>query len=212
MKQSITKKQKEALQAVYESIKESGFPPTLADLREKLHVASNQSVLNFLSVLEERGYLQREKDQARGIKILNLGFKVLGKEKMVPLVGHSAAGSYVESFVDTFEKWVSLPSVIANEEVKKSKDDVFIIQVHGDSMVNVDIDDGDMLLVKESKEYKSGDIVIARTEDGTTVKRFIADGGKRYLKPENPAYQNIPIIPGEIQFQGKVILNLSKVK
>ena len=48
--------------------------------------------------------------------------------------------------------------------------------------------------------------------ESTTVKRFIAEGGKRYLKPENPAYENIVIIPGEVTFEGKIILNLSKVK
>lgn len=213
MKQeTITQKQKEALKAIYDSIKDSGFPPTLADLRLRLGVSSNQSVLNFLEVLEGKGFITREEGQARSIRILNLGFKALGKEKLVPMVGHSAAGSYVESFAMTFEKWIPLPKMIENDEVKKSEDDVFVIQVHGDSMVNAGIQDGDMLLIKKSKEYKSGDIVLARTDDGTTVKRFIADGGKRYLKPENPEYPNITIIPGEVQFQGKVILNMSKVK
>ena len=79
-------------------------------------------------------------------------------------------------------------------------------------MINAGINDGDTLLVKKSKEFKSGDIVVARNDDGTTVKRFISEGGKRYLKPENPAYKNISIIPGEIHFDGKVILNLSKAR
>ena len=102
--------------------------------------------------------------------------------------------------------------ILENEKITMSRDDVFIIQIQGDSMINAGIDDGDMLLIKKSGEFKSGDIVVAISDDGTTVKRFIADGGKRYLKPENPNYENIPIIPGEINFEGKVILNLSKVR
>ena len=124
----------------------------------------------------------------------------------------SAAGSCTESFADAFTAWMPLSDqIFQNEKISKAQDDVFVIQVYGDSMINAGIDDGNMLLIKKSKEFKSGDIVVARTENGTTVKKFIADGGKRYLKPENPNYENIPIIPGEITFDGKVILNLSKV-
>ena len=211
-KKSITPKQKYALKAIYESIEDSGFPPTLADLREKLGVSSNQSVLNFLEALEEQGYIKREKDLARGINILNAGLKILGKEKLIPVVGMSAAGSCLESFADAFTSWMPLStSLLKNEEVLKAQDDVFVIQISGDSMINAGIDDGDKLLIKQSKEYKSGDIVVAKTDDGVTVKRFIAEGGKRYLQPENPAYEKMVIIPGEVQFQGKVVLNMSKI-
>jgi repressor LexA len=211
MQQKITEKQKNALNAIYESIKETGFPPTLADLREKLKVASNQAILNFLETLEKKGFIKREEGQARSIKILPLGFKVLEKEILVPMVGVSAAGSYIESFTDTFTSWIPISNkFLQNEKIQKTQE-VFVIRVSGDSMINAGIDDGDMLLIKESKEYKSGDIVLARTDDGTTVKRFIAEGGKRYLQPENPAYEKMVIIPGEVEFQGKVILNLSKI-
>ncbi|MEK7553115.1 MAG: transcriptional repressor LexA [Patescibacteria group bacterium] len=211
MNSQITEKQKKVLDIIYNNIITEGFPPSLADLRESLNLASNQAVLNYLNSLEEKGYIQREEGQARGIKITPLGLKILEKKNLAPIVGFAAAGSYIESFTDVNFKWMELPSEIPNEKIKQS-DDVFVIQISGDSMVNANIDDGDMLLVKKSKEYISGDIVVARNENGTTVKRFIADGGKRYLKPENPAYENMPIIPGEVKFDGKVILNLSKVK
>ncbi len=213
MQQKITEKQKNALNAIYESIKETGFPPTLADLREKLKVASNQAVLNFLENLEKKGFIKREEGQARSIRILPLGFKVLEKDQLAPVAGTSMAGPCVESFADSFTAWMPLADKIFKEEkILKSQDQVYVVQIHGDSMINADIHDGDMLLIKNSKEYKSGDIVVARTDEGTTVKKFIADGGKRFLKPENPAYENIPIIPGEVFFDGKVILNLSKIK
>jgi len=207
----ITEKQKNALYVIYESIRLSGFPPTFADLREKLNVASNQAVLNFLESLEKKGFIKREDGQARSIKILPLGYKEIEKEPLIKIVGMSAAGSYTESFADAFTAWIPLSDqIFQNEKISKAQDDVFVIQVHGDSMINAGVDDGDMLLIKKSKEYKSGDIVVAQTGNGTTVKRFIADGGKRYLQPENPNYEKIIIIPEEVQFQGKVILNLSK--
>lgn len=209
----ITEKQKNVLNEIYESIKETGFPPTLADLKELLDLASNQAVLNYLKSLEKKGLIKREEGQARSIRILPLGFKEIDKSQLAPFVGVSAAGPYIDSFADAFTSWMPLSDkILQNEKINKAQDEVFIIQVSGDSMINIDIDDRDMLLVKKSKEFKSGDIVIARTDDGTTVKRFVVEGGKRYLQPENPAYEKMVIIPGEVKFEGKVILNLSKVK
>jgi len=208
----LTIKQKKVLELIYDSLNTSGFPPTLADLKEKLGVASNQSVLNFLNTLEKKEYIKRSEDrQARGIKILPFGYREIGKDPLIKMAGISAGGSYVESFADAFTFLPIAEKVLENEKINESKDEVFVIQVSGDSMINAGIEDGDMLLIKKSKEYKNNDIVIARTENGTTVKKFIADGGKRYLQPENPAYERMIIIPGEVQFQGKVILNLSKI-
>lgn len=207
----LTPKQKNVLELIYESLENFGFPPTLADLKDKLNVASNQSVINFLDILEKKEYIKREEGQARSIKILPIGYKEIGKDPLIKMAGISAGGSYIESFSDVFTFLPINEKVLENEKINKAKDDVYIIQVSGDSMINAGIDDGDNLLIKESKEYKSGDIVIAKTDAGTTVKRFIADGGKRYLQPENPAYEKMIIIPGEVQFQGKVILNLSKI-
>lgn len=207
----LTTKQKKVLELIYNSLETSGFPPTLADLKDKLGVASNQSVLNFLDTLEKKEYIKREDGQARGIKILPLGYKEIGKDPLIKMAGISAGGSYIESFANAFTSWIPLADKFLQNEYINKDDDVFIIQVNGDSMINAGIDNGDMLLIKKTREYKSGDIVIAQTDLGTTVKKFIAEGGKRYLKPENPNYENIPIIPGEVQFQGKVILNLSKI-
>ena len=179
-------------------------------MREKLKVSSNQSVIDLLEKLEQGGAVKRNEGSARSININPLGFKILGKQ-IFPVVGTSAAGAFMESFTDVDFKWMEIPSsMVPNEKIKQS-DEVFIIKVNGDSMINAGINNEDMLLVRKAKEFKSGDIVVARNSDGTTVKRFIVDGGKRYLKPENPSYQNISIIPDEIFFEGKVILNLSRI-
>lgn len=211
MKSYLTQKQKKVLEIVYDSIQSSGFPPTLADLKDELGVSSNQSVLNFLEILEKKECIKREEGQARGIKILPLGYKEIEREPLLRLAGYSAAGPYLESFVDTFTFLPIATKVLENEKINEAKEQVFIIQVIGDSMINAGIGDGDKLLIRESKEYKSGDIVLAQTDAGMTVKRFIADGGKRYLQPENPAYEKMIIIPGEVKFKGKFILNLSKI-
>ncbi len=207
----MTSKQKSVLELIYSSLETSGFPPTLADLREELGLASNQSVLNFLEALEKKECIKREEGQARSILILPLGYKEIGKDPLVKMAGYSAAGPYLESFLETFTFIPIETKVLENEKINRAKDSVFVIQVIGDSMINAGINDGDNLLIRESKEYKSGDIVLAETEEGATVKKFVAEGGKRYLEPQNPAYQRMIIIPGEVRFRGKIILNLSKI-
>lgn len=210
MSKNITKKQKKVLGFIYETIKSSGFPPTLAEIKDMLNVSSNQSVLNFLVSLEKKGCIKKEENRARGLKILPLGYKILEKRPLIPALGNSSAGPFVES-LEIFGEWMTLPSALEKEAIKQSQEDIFVIQVHGDSMVNANINDGDILLVKKTREFKSGDIVVARNNDGTTVKRFVAEAdGRAYLKPENPAYKNIPIFEDTV-FDGKVILNLSSI-
>lgn len=209
---NLTPKQRKVLEMIYQSIHSVGYPPSLADVKDLLGVSSNQSVLNFFDALENKGFITRKKGEARGITILPLGFKILGKDPLAQVVGESSAGSFLESYAESF-RWATLPgTVLRNEEIKQAQDEVFVIKVCGDSMINAAIDDGDLLLVKKTREFKSGDIVVARNDDGTTVKRFIAESdGRAYLKPENPAHKIIPIFENTM-FEGKIILNLSKVK
>lgn len=211
MIKNITPKQKRALDFIYKSFEEFGFPPSMAELREGLDVLYNQSVLNILKYLEDKCYIKRDKG-VRGIKILPLGYKILGKNQLVPFVGDSSAGPFIESLDNMVTKWTPLTNnVLANERIEQSQEEVFIIQVHGDSMINANVSDGDILLIKKTNEFRSGDIVVARSDDGTTVKRFVAESdGRAYLKPENPAYKNIPIFE-ETVFDGKVIANLSLI-
>lgn len=210
MKFEITKRQKELLKIIYDFIKNTGFPPSFEDMRANLKVSSNQSIIDLLEKLVKANALKRNEGSARGLTITPFGFKILNKQ-IFPLVGVSSAGPFVESFNDINFKWIEVPSnVIPDEKIKKAED-IFIVQVYGDSMINAGINNGDKLLVQKVKSFKNGDIVVAKNEDGTTVKRFMVDKNEIYLKPENPNYDIIKIIPEEILFEGKVILNLSNI-
>lgn len=197
----LTKRQKQVLKAIYSSLKDSGYPPTLADLRGKLNVSSNQAVLDFLRLLEEKGFIKKEEGTARGLKILKRGYKVLGLEPVIPYVGISAAGPYTQAFEDV--QWQSVGQV----EITKD----FLVKARGNSMIGADIHDGDIILMRETHEFKNGDIVLARNDDETTIKRFVHDNGKVYLKPENPKHKNIPIYP-DTRLLGKFIRVVSKTK
>jgi len=198
----LTNRQKEVLEAIYKSLKDSGYPPTLADLREKLNVVSNQAVLDLLKLLENKGFIKKEKGAARGLKILKKGFESLGIKPILPVLGITAAGPYTEAFENL--EWKSWAGT-------EKADNVSIVVVHGDSMIGAGYNDGDRVLVQEAKEFKNGDIVLARDNDGTTIKKLVHDNGKVYLKPENPKYKNIPFYP-DTRLVGKIIGKVQEEK
>ena len=192
--QIITKRQKQVLEAIYKSLKDSGYPPTLADLCEELDVSSNQAVLDFLKILEEKEFIKKEEGTARGLKILKKGLDVLKVNPIAPLVGITAAGPYTEAFENI--EWKTVGDVALMQDI--------LVKVKGDSMIGAGIEEGDIVAVRETKEFKNGDIVLARNDDETTIKRFIHNEGRVYLKPENPKYKNIPIYP-DTRLIGKVV-------
>lgn len=198
--QEITKKQKALLSIIYQYIKDTGYPPTFEEMKEKLKVVSNQSVIDFLKKLEEQKLIRRDKSSARGIAILPLGYEVLGNPSLVPFLGATSAGMPLE-VIEIPGEWQTISS-----DVAQLKDEVSLLKISGDSMINAGIDNGDIVLVKSQKEFISGDIVLAQIESNSTIKRFISDDKPPYvyLKPENPKYNIIPFTD-ETQLTGKII-------
>lgn len=196
----LTERQKELLGIIYKYIKDTGYPPSFEDMKENLNVVSNQSILDLLAKLEDQKLIKRNEAQARGIVILPLGYEILGEVPLIPFLGVSHAGSPITA-VEIQGEWQQL-----SPQVAKLEDDVFILRVSGDSMINAGIDDGDMVLVKAQKEFVSGDIVLARIGNESTVKRFMSEDKPPYLylKPENPNHEII-YFTEEVVLEGRVI-------
>lgn len=181
----ITKRQKEVLNIIYNHIKSFGFPPSFEELKEELGISSNQSLLDLFKNLEQKRFIERREGIARAIRILKRGFEILNKNPLVPVVGQAAAGQFIEVIEET-DNWEEL-----SNEVSRLSDELMIVKVSGDSMINAGINNGDLVLVKRSNNFKLGDIVLARSSDGITIKRIIIEKGKYYLKPENKNYKKI---------------------
>lgn len=198
MKNSLTKRQKELLSIIYQYIQETGYPPTFDDMKEKLEVVSNQSIIDLLEKLKIGGCIKRD-EGARSLVILPLGYEILGKPPLAPFVGAVSAGFPLETITVTGE-WRAV-----SPELKKM-DDVFLMQISGDSMINAGLNEGDVVLVKNAKEFVSGEIVLAQVGSDLTIKRFMSEDKPPYvwLQPENPKY---PIMPftDETELKGKVI-------
>lgn len=202
MEKSVTKRQKQLLEIIYNSIKNNGYSPTFEEMRENLGVSSNQSVIDHLQKLIESKLVKKGGSFARSLVILPLGYKILGQPHLAAFRGFAAAGAPIEA-VEIPGEWKSLPSKL--EKIEKLED-VFLLKISGDSMINAGIDDGDIVLVKEQEEFVSKDIVLADISGEVTVKRFMSEDKPPYvyLKPENPNYSNI-LFTDETSLKGKII-------
>jgi len=200
----ITQRQKQMLSVIYNYIKSSGYPPTFEEMKERLDVSSNQSVLDLLNKLEAKKAIKR-RNSARSIAILPYGYEILDKPPLVPFIGISHAGSPI-STVEISGEWQTISS-----DVARLQDEVFILKISGDSMINAGIEQGDKVLVKSAKEFSSGDIVLADVDGETTVKRFISEDKPPYLylKPENPSHKII-YFTERVTLKGKIISILKK--
>ena len=203
MKTQITQRQKDLLSILYTYIKDTGYPPTFEEMRERLGVSSNQSVVDHLASLERKNFIKRGEGMARSIAILPLGYKEIKKPPLAAFLGATSAGAPIEA-IEISGEWQALPSSI--DKIERLSNEVFLLKIFGDSMINAGIEDGDIVLIKNQKEFISKDVVLAQIRDESTIKRFISEDKPPYvyLKPENPKYKIIPFTE-EMRLTGKVI-------
>lgn len=193
----LTPKQEAVLRFIEKYQLKHGSSPTLREMREHFHVSSDNSILKHVKALSEKGYIQKD-DTPRGIKILDSVKKRLESATIkLPLLGYIPAGGpiFTEEFVET---WYDVgPDIVQKEEGH------FLLRVTGESMINAGIMDGDIVVVNSGKSPRNGDIVVGLVDNQNTVKRYIKDTNGVYLKPENPAYENI-YPTNELTVQGVV--------
>ncbi len=193
----ITPKQQEILDYIKEQILEKGFPPSVRDICEAVHLKSTSSVHSHLETLEKNGYIRRDPTKPRAIEILDESFNFNRREMAnVPVVGRVAAGEPLLA-EQNIESYFPIPvEYMPNEQT-------FLLTVKGESMIGAGILDGDMVLVEQTNTASDGEIVVALIEDGATVKTFYKEDGMIRLQPQNDAMD--PIIVSDVTILGKVI-------
>lgn len=193
----ITAKQQEILDYIKEKILKKGYPPSVREICDAVHLKSTSSVHSHLDTLEKNGYIRRDPTKPRTIEIMDDSFGLLRREVVnVPLVGTIAAGQPILA-EQNIENYFPMPvELLPNQEV-------FMLRVKGDSMINVGIFDGDQILVKQQSTARNGEIVAALVDDSATVKRFFKENGCFRLQPENDSME--PIIVNDVTILGVVI-------
>lgn len=192
----ISKKQQQILDYIKEEILDKGYPPAVREICEAVGLKSTSSVHSHLETLEKNGYIRRDPTKPRAIEICDDSFQVVRTETTsLPVVGQVAAGTPILA-EQNIESYFPIPS----ENVPSGES--FVLKVHGSSMINVGIMDGDYIFVNACKTAENGEIVIALIDDSATVKRFYKEKDHIRLQPENDEME--PIIVPDCQILGKV--------
>ena len=193
----ITAKQSEILEYIKNQIVNKGYPPSVRDICEAVHLKSTSSVHAHLETLEKNGYIRRDPTKPRAIEIIDDNFNLTRREVVnVPLIGQVAAGQPILA-VENITNYFPIPAEFLNNS------ETFMLNVQGDSMINMGIYDGDMIIVRRQQTADNGEVIVALVDDSATVKRFYKEDGHYRLQPENDFMD--PIIVDNVEIVGKVI-------
>ncbi len=198
--EKLTERQKDILQIVKELVAKNGYAPTVREIGKVANLHSPATIHFHLKELERKGYIHKNAGTNRTIQILVPNEYLENEESVinVPLLGKVTAGTPIEA-IETPDELFSLPaSLVAH------KKEVFTLKVSGESMINVGIYDGDILIVERQTTAKNGETVVAMNANNeATVKTFYKENGYFRLQPENDTME--PIILKEVTILGKVI-------
>lgn len=203
----LNKREKAILKYIEKQIIVNSYPPSVREIGKAVGLKSTATVHGYLAKLEEKGYIKKESQKGRTLKLLKGGSGenknqtqmkefYSGKEMVeVPVIGKITAGApilAVENVTDTFPIPIDF---VGNSES-------FMLTVRGESMIEAGILDGDYILVKKQNSANNGEIVVALIEEEATVKTFYKEKDHIRLQPENSTMD--PIIVPDCQILGKV--------
>ncbi|MCT6923652.1 transcriptional repressor LexA [Metasolibacillus sp.] len=196
----VSKRQEAILAFIKEEVKSKGYPPSVREIGEAVGLASSSTVHGHLARLESKGLIRRDPTKPRAIEILDTSDNDIEQQGVihVPLIGKVTAGLPI-SAIENIEEYFPLPNSYGSAE-----DQLFMLEIMGESMIEAGILDGDYVIVKQKSTANNGDIVVAMTEDNeATVKRFYKEKTHFRLQPENSSMD--PILVNQVTILGHVV-------
>ena len=224
----LTQKQLDLLEFIQKRLSKNGVPPSFDEMKEALDLRSKSGIHRLITALEERGFIKRLANRARAIEIVKMPnapeFKSSSASGIypsfknstyannpsapiesvnaneIPVMGRIAAGVPIEAISEISHN-VAVPG-----QILRSGGDHFALEVKGDSMINAGINDGDVVVIKETNRAMNGDIVVALIENQeATLKRFFVRGDAIALEAANPAYETRTFSQEKIKVQGRLV-------
>ena len=200
----LSSRQEEILEFINKKIRDEGYPPSVREIAKAVNLSSSATVHSHLKKLEVMGYLKRDASKPRALSVTHFDDldpvdtgKSANELVFVPVLGRIAAGTPILAEENIEDYFPLSPDFV------RGKKEVFMLNVHGDSMVNAGILDRDMVIVRKQDTAINGEIIAAMIEDEATVKRFFKDKSEIRLMPDNDHME--PIISKEVIILGKVI-------
>jgi len=207
------------LRFIRDFVAEHGYPPTIREIGAAVHISST-SVVNYnLNILQTRGFLQRNRDISRGVRLVDKGVEQQATDRgtliRVPILGRIVAGEPVPVPDETFSPLTVDESIALTRDIVQEEGPIYALQVKGDSMIDALINDGDIVIMKPVTEVKDGDLVAAwlKIEQETTLKRFYweKERNRVRLQPAHPTMKPIYVNPANLDIKGKVIAVIRQV-
>ncbi len=232
----LSDRQKRILEVLDQFQTRSGYPPSIREICDQTHISSTSVVNYYLDQLKEMGYIERDDRVSRGIRLVRLPAELgeavstslkqaarivhdtLEDLLQVPIVGRIQAGEPMPIPESDFARFdpdhaVSVASSLLPKQEKS--DELFALEVRGDSMIDAMVNDGDIVIMKPVHEAHNGDMVAIWLidEHETTLKYFYLENGKIRLQPANPNFEpRIINNPSNVQIQGKVVMVIRQFK
>ena len=202
---SLNKREKAILKYIEKQVNQKGYPPSVREIGKAVGLRSTATVHGYLRALQEKGYIKKEDQKGRTLKLLKGGANkdadngkqlYSGKEMVdVPVIGKITAGEPILAFENITDTFPIPIDFVGNSES-------FMLTVRGESMIEAGILDGDYILVKKQNTANNGEIVVALIGEEATVKTFYKEKDHIRLQPENSTMD--PIIVPNCEILGKV--------
>lgn len=233
---NLSERQKKILEVLGRFQTQMGYPPSIREICDKAEISSTSVVNYYLDQLEEMGYLERDGRVSRGIRLLKplneIGMNAASQAKQasqnirqtvedmlrIPLVGRIFASIPVPVPPSDFSYFDAESMVDIARSLLPSREkgnDLFALEVQGDSMIDAMVNEGDIVIMKPAHEARNGELVAIwlRDRDETTLKYFYLENGRVRLQPANPTMKPIYIDdPSIVEIQGKVVMVIRQVK
>ena len=194
--QPLTKRQREILDYLSDFIEQHGYAPSLEEIGRRFGLSSLATVHKHLTNLQDKGFIRRAWNRSRSVELVRAPMG--GRALDLPLLGYVAAGAPIEA-------------VVSNETVTVPEDligtrDTYALRVRGDSMIDEQIRDGDLVVVEDRQTARNGEMVIALLEGSdVTLKKFYRENDHIRLQPANDAVAPIIVRADKVQVQGVVV-------
>lgn len=224
-KVGLGERHKKILKFLERFTSENGFPPSIREIGENTSISSTSVVNYYLNQLEELNFIERESNVSRGIRLLRTleGNLVSAAQSVtdmfsIPIVGRIVAGEPVpipSSDFNYYDQETGIDIARSLLSPKEKTEDLFALEVQGDSMIDAMVNDGDIVIMRAVSRAENGEMVAVwlADRDETTLKYFFHENGKVRLQPANPLMQPIIIDnPSQVKVQGKVVLVIRRME
>lgn len=207
MTKELSGRQQKILEFIQAFIRENRFPPTIREIGEKVSISSTSVVKYNLDALERKGYIERDGEISRGIRLAGELAERMAEVIQVPLLGRIAAGSPIPVPDADFSPFGHDTTIELTRDIVKDEKGIYALEVQGESMIDALIHDGDIVLMRHQRTVENGELaaVWLRDEEETTLKRFYLEGSQVRLQPDNPTMRAMYFPAANVEVMGKVL-------